>query len=76
MLVFIENLHCFSILLIATKSSVTENADPCGTPFSCVKVSESWFDVLTWNVLFFRKFVLQFSVFPLHIDRINLFILL
>jgi len=67
MLAFIGNLQCLSILLIATDYSVTESVDPCGTPFSRVNVSESCFNVLTWNVLFFRKFVIKFGMLPLHI---------
>jgi len=66
MLAFIGNVQCLLILLIATKNNVTENADPCVTPFSCVKVSKSWFDVLTWNYLFFRKFTIKFSMLSLH----------
>jgi hypothetical protein len=75
MLAFIGNLQCLSILLIATRNRETDDADPCGTLFSCIQLSDSWFEVLIWNDLFFRKFVIKFSILPGHIILINFVII-
>jgi len=64
------------ISLIAIRERVTEIVDPCGTPLSWKKVSESVSEVFTWKVRWLMKFEMKSSMHPLAIILLSLFSIL
>ena len=53
-----------NISLINIMKSVGLIALPCGTPFSCVNKSDNVDPILTLNVLFYIKFLINIGRFP------------
>jgi len=41
---------CWEMSFIATRKSITEIVEPCGTPFSWINVSDKLLADLTWKV--------------------------